>query len=222
MKCISYNKKMGEIINNTLAELIISSIAELKRKRKESVRRKKHINAQKSGGNSNSVNPVSIGISNIIANSKPIKNKKNKEAKKELKLEEAAEEAEDGKEKESLGGYGTIKHYNGMLPYVQYANYGKIWSHIGAFASKSAYENPLERASLRSSMSESTGILVSMEVIEKAQKHFKYFVRGDIMGDIGYVPPFGSGIDSKDWEKYRLMTQMSVYMPLLKLMRSII
>jgi len=69
---------------------------------------------------------------------------------------------------------------------------------------------------------ESTREMVGMETIEKAAKHFKYFVMGEVMGDIGYVPPTGLGINSKDWEKYRLMTQISFYRPLLKLMHSVI
>ncbi len=199
-------------IRRTLVELTLKGIAELKRKKT----RPKRQSIMQAGQR----NAIAASISNIINNSKQAKaSKKAKENK--LDLEEAAEDAETPKSKGHLGGYGTIKSYSGISHYTAYTDYSKIWSHIGAFASKSAYQNPLERASLRSSMSESTGILVSMEVIDKAQKHFKYFVRGDIMGDIGYVPPFGSGIDSKDWEKYRLMTQMSVYMPLLKLMRSV-
>ena len=67
---------------------------------------------------------------------------------------------------------------------------------------------------------ESSREMVSMETLDKAAKHFKYFVRGEVLGDIGLVPPTGANINSKDWEKYRLMTFMSIYQPLLKLMRS--
>ena len=68
---------------------------------------------------------------------------------------------------------------------------------------------------------ESSREMVSYETINKAERYFKYFVMGELMGEVGLVPPVGVGINSKDWEKYRLMTFMSIYRPLLKLMRSV-
>ena len=57
----------------------------------------------------------------------------------------------------------------------------------------------------------------NMNPRKKAAKHFRYFVSGDVVGDIGYVPPTGLNINSKDWEKYKLMSMMSIYQPLIKL-----
>jgi hypothetical protein len=37
---------------------------------------------------------------------------------------------------------------------------------------------------------------------------------------MGLVPPVGIGVNSKDWEKYRVMSQMSIYKPLIKLKMS--
>ena len=207
---------MNTTLEKILLELMILNTSNNKKTKKRKANSKTST-SQKSA--------IPQGISNIISNAlKQAKaSRKDKKRKNEKKLEDTAEEIEDGKGKDGpAGGYGTIKPYVGMSPYAQYADYNKIWKHIGSFTTNGAYGNSFEKASLRSSVSESTGILVSMEVIEKAQKHFKYFVRGDVMGDVGYVPPFGAGIDSKDWEKYRMMTQMSIYMPLLKLMRSVI
>ena len=119
------------------------------------------------------------------------------------------------------GGYGTIKPYVGMSPYVKYADYGKIWGHLGTFrtnASGSA-EETVHKIAMNNG--ESSREMVSYETINKAERHFKYFVMGELVGEVGLVPPVGIGIDSKDWEKYRLMTFMSIYRPLLKLMRSV-
>ena len=207
---------MNTTLEQILLELIIFNMPNRKKTKRQKINSK--IFPPKKGA-------IPPGISNVISNAlKQAKaSRKDKNDKSEIKLEDTAEEIDDGKGKDRpAGGYGTIKPYVGMSPYVQYADYNRIWKHIGSFTTNGAYGNSFERASLRSSVSESTGILVSMEVVEKAQKHFKYFVRGDIMGDVGYVPPFGAGIDSKDWEKYRMMTQMSIYMPLLKLVRSVI
>ncbi|MEK6949044.1 MAG: hypothetical protein AABX34_02405 [Nanoarchaeota archaeon] len=217
-------KKMGEIINNTLVELIINSIAELKLQGKKSGRRKRQNDAQKGKGSINSSNPVSIGIANIIANSKPVKNKKSKEDKKELKLEETAEEAEAGKEKESLGGYGTIKAYSGMSPYVKYANYDKIWSHIGTFRTYNMFGDSDSMAITAMKNGESSREMVSQRTQEMAARNFKYFMRShantvlDAFTVTSLVPPVGSNINSKDWEKYTIMMKMSIYQPILALM----
>ena len=207
---------MNKSIKNTLVDLIIRHISD-KNKQKN--------NNEKTRANRKSnvkiAMPAGIGLIVNTALKHAKSSKKAAKNKEKSELEDTAEESKS-KVREQPGGYGTIKPYAGMSPYVQYSDYGKIWKHIGTFSTNGGYGTSFERDSLRSSVSENSGILVSMEVIEKAQKHFKYFVRGDIMGDIGYVPPFGIGIDSKDWEKYRMMTQMSIYMPLLKLMRSMV
>lgn len=209
---------MNETIKNTLVDLVVKHIKDNRYKNTKKNRNEKH----RANRKSNIKHIIPTGISLIVnAALKQSKSNKKKAAQEKSELEETTEESKS-KSGEQPGGYGTIKPYAGMSPYVQYADYGKIWKHIGTFSTNGAYGTSFERESLRSSVSESSGILVGMEVIEKAQKHFKYFVRGDIMGDIGYVPPFGTGIDSKDWEKYRMMTQMSIYMPLLKLMRSMV
>ena len=67
-------------------------------------------------------------------------------------------------------------------------------------------------------LTESSKEMVSFETVDKAAKHFKYFVVGEIMDSVpGYVPPTGSNINSKDWEKYRVMTMMSIYQPIIAL-----
>ena len=120
------------------------------------------------------------------------------------------------------GGYGTVSGHYGMAPQAKYVNYNSIFSHLGNFKSKSMYEGLNEQfEAIAKNGAESTREMVSSETIEKIAKHFKYFVRGEILGDIGFVPPTGLGVDSKEWEKYRLMSMMSVYQPLIKLKMSI-
>ena len=209
---------MGKI-NETLIELILKNLIKIKNNKSSgnTINKRRYHKAVLRHKSSIAAIAASIAINSLKATSQEDENQANDTLERT-----AAEEPENKEEKAAHGGYGTIKPYAGMSPHINYVNYGKIWGHIGSFASKRAYETSFEKAGLRDSASQGTGILVENEVIEKAQKHFKYFVRGDIMGDIGYVPPTGIGIDSKDWEKFRLMTQMSVYMPLLKLFRSIV
>ncbi len=165
-----------------------------------------------------------FSISAILINSalKEIKGGikgKSKESASDEGLEEDAEGKiiEDERKIIVNGGYGTINPYAGMSPHIKYTDYNKIWSHLGSFRTYDAQEGAESRNEIALKNGESTREMVSKETIEKAARHFKYFISGDIVSDIGYVPPFGSNIDSKEWEKYRLMTKMSIYLPLLKL-----
>jgi hypothetical protein len=42
---------------------------------------------------------------------------------------------------------------------------------------------------------------------------------GEQLTNIGFVPPVGANVNSKDWEKYRVMSQMSIYQPIIALKR---
>lgn len=206
-------------IKQTLAEVIIRSLLETRKKGKNrGINKKRELKR-----NSKARYTISISIANIIENLKLNEVKESsREKAEEQNLEEAANLSDslDNREKERSGGYGAIKPYAGINPNANYSDYDIIWSHIGTFKAKSVYATS-EKVGLQiNSTNESTGVLVSNEVIEKVEKHFKYFVRGEIMGDVGYVPPSGLNINSKDWEKYRMMTQMSIYRPLLKLIRA--
>ncbi len=162
-----------------------------------------------------------FSISTISINSalKEVKNESKEKKSKEDNLEETTEE-ESGDKKEIIvnGGYGTISKHYGTSQVTKYVNYEKIWSNIGTFKTQGMYDNLA--GSFSQSENKSTGVLVDNKVIEKAERHFKYFVPGDIIGDVGLVPPVGVNINSKDWEKYRTMTQMSIYRPLLALFRA--
>ena len=204
-------------IKSTLIDLVTKNF-ELNKKRNRIQNNIKR-NKKRSIIVSNSKFSISSNIINMAF--KEIEDK-NKEEKSEEDLEETAEEeSEDKRKLTQNGGYGTIKNYSGISTYVKYTDYSKIWNHIGTFRSQSMYENPME-GFFPQSDSKSTGILLDNKVIEKAERHFKYFFTGEVIGDVGYVPPVGANINSKDWEKYRMMTQMSIYRPLIALFRAIV
>jgi hypothetical protein len=201
----------------TLVELIIRNFIEIsngKRADKNSKKAKRHKKAP---------NPR-FSISHVLINlaSREIKD----EIKKQTLEEAGLEEDDEGKIIKDDGkflvncGYGTINKHYGTSPIIKYTDYNKIWSHLGSFKTFAAYENDESSNKIAVKNGESSREMISMGTIDKAAKHFKYFVQGDVMGDIGLVPPAGANIDSKEWEKYRLMYQMSVYQPLLKLMWS--
>ena len=199
-------------INNTLTELIVKNFTEIKKK--INIKKTKNINTQN--------NNLSISAVLISSEIKKIKDE-NKETKSEENLEEAAEDDTENKKKITVnGGYGTVSKHYGISPVVKYTDYNKIWGHLGSFRTYNMYGNNDESPNeIAMQNGESSRQMVSMETIDKAAKHFKYFLRGELMGEVGIIPPVGLNINSKDWEKYRLMTLMSIYQPLIKLMRSV-
>ena len=205
-------------VKETLVELILRNFIEVNaHKTKKHIKNQfsKRVNKRISGQKSS----IAAIIQNIAANI--ITTDENASEGKKENLEIAAEEeSEDKEEKPVHGGYGTIKQYVGMSPYVKYADYGKIWSHLGTFRTNAYGSAEKTQIQIAIDNGESSREMVSYETMNRAERHFKYFVMGDLVGEVGLVPPVGIGINSRDWEKYRLMTLMSIYRPLLKLMRS--
>jgi len=197
---------------NNITEIVQKSIIELHSK----ITVKKKI-LKKHPKKENKINPGFIKNLLKISIENAIEDVKNADEDVKETLDSEPIEVE---EKESIGGgYGTITKSTSYSKNVVYLNYEKNWAHIGSFKSKSMYENSND-IRIGAQGTESTRQMVDIETLEKAAKHFKYFVRGDIMGDFGYVPPTGLNINSKDWEKYRLMSMMSVYRPLLAMKRA--
>lgn len=166
-----------------------------------------------------------LSISNIIISSSITipKKSKNETAREEKDFDgDIEEKANDGSSIISNGGYGTISKHYGISPVTKHLDYTKLFSYLGAFRAKGMYEDLAERSVgiAAGNGDESTREMVGKETMEKAAKHFKYFIMGDVQGDIGLVPPVGLNIDSGEWEKYRLMGMMSIYRPLLALKRA--
>ena len=217
---VGYNIQRGGFLGNIetiLAELAAKNFIAAGRKRKVKTK-----NSRKIKGKDNAQNSK-FSISAILINSalKEIKGK-SKDDTSDEGLEEDAEGKiiEDERKVVVNGGYGTIKPYAGMSPHIKYTDYDKIWSHLGSFRTYDAQEGAESRNEIALKNGESSREMVSTQTMDKVAKHFKYFVRGQLMGDVGLVPPVGLNVDSKEWEKYRLMSLMSIYQPLIKLMRS--
>jgi len=206
----------------TLVELILRSFIEVnahKTKKRVKNQFSKRVNKRISGQKSS----IAAIIQNIVANS--ITTGENTSEGKKENLEIAAEEkSEDKEEKPVHGGYGAIKQYAGMSPYVKYADYGKIWSHLGAFRTYRMFEHLDDASNAVLANGESSREMVSQRTQEMAARNFKYFARTatmeahtDYYTVTSLVPPVGSGIDSKEWEKYALMMKMSIYQPIIRL-----
>jgi len=199
-------------IKKTIVELTLKIFFQIKKKKKKlPMHRMKHRGIP--------------SISSILIDSsvKEVKSKKKKKVLEQDVGEGEIREIKDGRDTVVNGGYGTVSRSYGHSPSVHYVNYDKLFSYLGSFRAKGMYEdfNGVDADVRAENSNESTREMVSTETMDKAAKHFKYFMRGEVLGDIGFVPPFGSNISSKEWEKYRLMSQMSIYRPLIRLMMTI-
>lgn len=217
----SYVKKKKESLMDIIKKCVIDiEIKFIKKADKKSI----PINNSKNGGVSRFTrNSGAINISDAISKASGIKDDKKAENKK-FPSEDILIEYSLEQDKEKIifnGGYGTIAKESGYMPKPRYLNYNYIFSHIGQFRSKSMYENSdaISNGEIFQNVSESSREMVSTDLIDRASRHYKYFFRGDILGDLGYVPPIGTDIDSKEWEKYRLMFMMSIYRPLFAMKR---
>ncbi|MFH0867752.1 MAG: hypothetical protein V1831_00400 [Candidatus Woesearchaeota archaeon] len=199
-----------------MTELILKNFIEVKQKK----------GANKSSNKDNrKIQNSNFSISSILINSAldEVKNESKGQTLKEETLEESSEEKIIKDEKNVLvnGGYGTISKHYGISKVNKYTNYDKIWGYLGAFKAYSMHEIAEKSNEIARNNGESSREMVSTETIEKSAKHFKYFVVGEQMSlDVGFVPPFGSNIDSKEWEKYRTMCLMTIYQPLMALKRA--
>ena len=211
---VGYNIQQGDFLStvkHTLTELIVRNFVDVKKK---AARRKNSRVSKRKNKATRDKSSISAIISNILTNLR-INEFENKEKEPEDQEQSAQEEPEE--ENVVHGGYGTIKPYAGMPSYVKYTDYSKIWGHLGAFKTNDMYERDESSNEIAMRNGESTREMVSTGTIEKAAKYFKYFMWGEEMGGVGFVPPVGMNINSKDWEKYRLMSMMSIYQPLLRL-----
>ena len=111
-----------------------------------------------------------------------------------------------------------------MSPAVKYTDYGKIWSHLGTFRTYKMFKHLDDVSNAVLANGERSREMISNETQMMAARNFKYFMRtatmeahGDFMTVVSMVPPVGSRIDSREWEKYLLMMKMSIYQPLLRL-----
>lgn len=104
------------------------------------------------------------------------------------------------------GGYGTASRLYGTSSREAYVDYGKLFSYIGKFKSQSPYENysgesPTEKIN-KIMEQDSKFYLVDREVIDDGVRSIKYFTFGLMLREPGPVPM--GGINSADWEKFKL------------------
>ena len=110
------------------------------------------------------------------------------------------------------GGYGAVSRSYPSLIHTPYVDYGKLFSYLGKFKAKGAYQ------SLNGSNSQNNGgngfALASSETMDKATRHIKYLrptgrefgVGAGGIDSISLVPM--GGMDSSEWEEFKLWFQL--------------
>jgi hypothetical protein len=209
-------------IKDTLMELITKNFLDSNKKRNKT----KSIKANKKIKTSSNIVKSSpkFSISAFLAANIKEAKTNDKESKETKDLEEVSEDAskevKGKKEIKVNGGYGTISKSYGSSQSAKYADYNKLFSHLGTFKTKGMYEEFSDPVSdIVNGKVETTREMVNVETMDKAAKFEKYFMAGEQLTNIGFVPPVGANVNSKDWEKYRVMSQMSIYQPIIALKR---
>lgn len=224
MDIISNRGDFVNIVKRTLMDLVAKNFVEVNKKKnngKAKVKEVQELNSKPHVVVNRQSSNIKFSINNIFINSNDNETleKDDEDESKEENLEETTSESEIKKEKTVQGGYGTVKPYSGTSPYTNYANYNKIWGHLGIFKTNSMFNNT-DSNQIAMNNGESSREMVSTETAEKAARHFKYNMVGDVLGGVGYIPPTGANVNSKDWEKYRTMSQMSIYKPIIALLNA--
>jgi len=209
-------------IKNSLMELITKNFLDSnKNKTKKSIKANKKIKVFSTIVKSSPKFSISAFLAANIKEAKT-DDKKSKEKKD---LEEVSEDTslkvKEKKETIVNGGYGTISKSYGSSQSAKYTDYNKLFSHLGTFKAKGMYDEFSDFISeIIKGKAETTREMVSAEIMDTAAKHEKYFTVGESLTNVGFVPPVGANVNSKDWEKYRVMSIMSIYQPIIALKRT--
>jgi len=103
------------------------------------------------------------------------------------------------------GGYGAASRLYGASSEA-YVDYSKLFSYIGRFRSQSPYEDYSGESHTekinRIMEQDNKFYLVDREVIDDGVRSIKYFTFGVMLREPGPVPM--GGINSADWEKFKL------------------
>lgn len=156
---------------------------------------------------------VNILIKNAIEKTKSDKKEKPVEEHKSYKIV-------NDREPEINGGYGTVSKSYGTSPRVSYADYGKLFSHLGTFRAKQPYDDMAEHLGNNNKALDDSGfVLVSSEAMEKGKFYIRYFNSKTPIAKNSLVP-LAPGMSSKDWEEFIWFMRLDTAMYLLKISTS--
>ncbi|HLC61850.1 MAG TPA: hypothetical protein VJI52_02435 [Candidatus Nanoarchaeia archaeon] len=149
--------------------------------------------------------PISTLINIFIRNSIETARKEAKE-KSPAQTGKVYSIIKDNKD-ENIGGYGTVsKNYGGIQ--TSYVDYEKIFSHVGKFRAHGMYQSFANSDGQNNA--EKGFSMASVETMDKAAAHIKYFRHGGRefgVGAGGYdtmsMVPMG-GMDIAEWQEFKM------------------
>lgn len=116
----------------------------------------------------------------------------------------------------NIGGYGAVSKVYGIIPNTSYVDYGRLFSHLGKFRAKSAYENMAEHVEALNNAAESGSfVLADRETIDKGKFYVRY-AHSKIPIDKTSLVPI-AGMNSAEWEEFKLFMRLDTAMYLLKI-----
>ena len=210
MDITTNNGKKGWKVANTLAERIRRNFSRIKL-RKASVKVPRLKFSKKDTAKAQNKNPIPISsIIKIIINNSVEELKK--EAKKEKKADDSKPYRVIKEEKPESTGYGTASKSYGTAPQTSYADYGKMFSYLGKFRARNAYENfEAPSGQANSFLEQSSRSLVDFETMNNGARHVRYFIpAGTDFNTLSLVPV--AGMSSGEWEQFKLWTKLDPVM----------
>lgn len=159
--------------------------------------------------------PVSSIINILI---KAAVEKAKREKKEKAAVEDKSYKLVKEENAANIGGYGTASKSYGTSPHASYVDYEKLFSYLGKFKSKSAYENmgnPLE--ALNKAAEGGSFVLAdkdSMDKIGRFEKYSKPQVMDTPIIALSLVPV--AGLSSGEWEEIKNLMRFDPVMYTLK------
>ena len=206
---ITLNFKGAENLSDGGAKDIKIKVPKLEARSKKSSIKEKKPSAIKQ--HVTDINSILDNVLRNIGNTQNIGEKAEKEAKSdEVKVIEEKEE--------SHGGYGTSRRSAYAAGAVSsYTDYGKLFSYLGAFKANSGQNIENAADMMNRALNEGNKFFfLDTETIDMGVKHIKYFNMGlKLSGDMSAVPM--GGVNSKDWEMFKLWSKIDPVMYNLKL-----
>ena len=161
--------------------------------------------------------PVSV-IVNILIRAALEKAKREKENKP---VSENTKYRLTDDSKDAPGGYGTASKHYGISPTTPYVDYGKLFGYLGKFRARNAYDSDIPTQSFGNLVEPRSVELVDRESMDKGVRYVKYFFphAADFYVNLASLVPV-AGMNSAEWEQFKLMMQLDPVMFKLKMSTS--
>ncbi|HLC60221.1 MAG TPA: hypothetical protein VJJ52_02220 [Candidatus Nanoarchaeia archaeon] len=204
------------MISATLVEKVKADFSKIKIGKSRIKVPKLKINAKKqkiSAKKFSSQIPISTLINILIRNSIETARR---EAKEKIKTEADRSYRLIKNDNELIfGGYGTSSKNYGSLIHTPYVDYGKLFGYLGIFKASSVYESSNANDAPKAGNRDAGFGLIDSSTIEKGARFVRYMKHPTIDLNTSSLVP-SMGMDSQEWENFKLWKQLDPVMYLLK------